>query len=739
MEADGRTGDGRVLSLSVSARSLLDRSGEARGTVLVLRDVADLAKAEAARRLSDERYRSFVQNFPGIAFRGDLDLSLEFVHGAVESITGYPAGQFLSQPNLWRELTHPDDRARVQASTDRLRTEPGCTMTREYRIVRQDGTTRWLRVSLSNVCDAAGTPVLVQGSAYDVTSERKAMAELAELSQLRESIIDNANVWMMVADTKMNVLVWNKAAERISGYTRDEVVGSRAVWSRLYPDPDYREQLKQFGRPQVERGREVAGLETPIVCKNGEKRFVSLTWRPIVSPSGTISAIVILGQDVTEEKRALAYLRESEEKYRTLVERAIDGIVIVQDGVVKYANPTLVNISGRSLTELGSSPFSAFLAPSEIPKVAERYRRRMAGESVPSSYETTFLRSDGVAVPVELNAGLTTYEGRPADLVLVRDITDRRRALEQEARHVENMSLLSRAALELVEMSPDEDVYRFVGERIKDASGAMLAFVNSYDRTARTITVRAALGLGPMTEAVIRALGRHPVGMVMPVSAEPYRELLSGQLVEVTGGLHALSLGTIPQPVCDMIESLLGMGQAFSIGFAWEGELYGNTTFVLRRGQVMRGPEVVQALVRQCAIALRRRQVEDTLEQSERSFRALADGTRDGILVADEAGRWAYVNASAAAALGWPRDELVGRNVSDVLKPEDVATVRERFARWIAGEAIPPSYSLRLVKKDGSEIRARLWAVRTVWNGLPVVMATVRFGTSVEPNRERGA
>jgi PAS domain S-box-containing protein len=398
-----------------------------------------------------------------------------------------------------------------------------------------------------------------------------------------------------------------------------------------------------------------------------------------------------------------------------------------------------VNISGRSLTELGSSPFSAFLAPSEIPKVAERYRRRMAGESVPSSYETTFLRSDGVAVPVELNAGLTTYEGRPADLVLVRDITDRRRALEQEARHVENMSLLSRAALELVEMSPDEDVYRFVGERIKDASGAMLAFVNSYDRTARTITVRAALGLGPMTEAVIRALGRHPVGMVMPVSAEPYRELLSGQLVEVTGGLHALSLGTIPQPVCDMIESLLGMGQAFSIGFAWEGELYGNTTFVLRRGQVMRGPEVVQALVRQCAIALRRRQVEDTLEQSERSFRALADGTRDGILVADEAGRWAYVNASAAAALGWPRDELVGRNVSDVLKPEDVATVRERFARWIAGEAIPPSYSLRLVKKDGSEIRARLWAVRTVWNGLPVVMATVRFGTSVEPNRERGA
>jgi PAS domain S-box-containing protein len=164
------------------------------------------------------------------------------------------------------------------------------------------------------------------------------------------------------------------------------------------------------------------------VCRNGEHKVLSLTFRPVVNPEGVVSAIIIMGQDITERRRAEAALHESEEKHRNLVERASDGIVIVQDGIVKYANPWLARLSGYDPDEIVGSEMSRFIAPSELPKIAERYRRRIAGEPVPSIYETVLMLKNGTTLHAELNAGVINYEGKPADMVIVRDISNRKQA-----------------------------------------------------------------------------------------------------------------------------------------------------------------------------------------------------------------------------------------------------------------------------------------------------------------------
>jgi PAS domain S-box-containing protein len=141
-------------------------------------------------------------------------------------------------------------------------------------------------------------------------------------------------------------------------------------------------------------------------------------------------AVANMLSSAIEHKLAEKALTESEEKYRTLVEQATDGVVIVQDGILIFVNPAMSRMTGFELNELLNSPFMKFIAPDQRDLLMDLYRRRMAGEKIPSVYETMGVRKDGTELPVELNAALIKYQGRPAELVMLRDLSERKRAEE---------------------------------------------------------------------------------------------------------------------------------------------------------------------------------------------------------------------------------------------------------------------------------------------------------------------
>jgi PAS domain S-box-containing protein len=133
-----------------------------------------------------------------------------------------------------------------------------------------------------------------------------------------------------------------------------------------------------------------------------------------------------LAATFAELHRKESELRESEEKYRHLVERASDGIALIQDAVIQYANPQLAEITGRDVEEIVGSPYVQFLDPSQVSLVQDRYARRLRGDEVSSRYETLLRHSNGSTVHIEVNAGLTTFLGNAASLIFVRDITERK-------------------------------------------------------------------------------------------------------------------------------------------------------------------------------------------------------------------------------------------------------------------------------------------------------------------------
>jgi PAS domain S-box-containing protein len=133
----------------------------------------------------------------------------------------------------------------------------------------------------------------------------------------------------------------------------------------------------------------------------------------------------------TANKEKSSRQKFAEDKYFNLIEHAADGITILQDGVFKLVNTTLACISGYDKGELLGMPFAKLLTPESQKLAIARYQARLAGKKVPTIYEVKALTKDGETRNIELNAALTEYEGRVADEVIIRDITERKQAAEK--------------------------------------------------------------------------------------------------------------------------------------------------------------------------------------------------------------------------------------------------------------------------------------------------------------------
>jgi PAS domain S-box-containing protein len=204
------------------------------------------------------------------------------------------------------------------------------------------------------------------------------------------------------------------------GGTVDEIVGT--PFDRYF-DPDELPRLRKNYERRM-RGEEFSSVyETILLRKDGERTYVEVN-AGLITHEGRLADFAIL-RDITERKAKDTILRESEEKHRRLAEEATDGIAIIQDAVVRYANPRLAAMWGGTVEDTIGTPFTRYIAPEELPRVRDYYERRMRGEKVPAIYATILVRKDGSDVHVEMNAGTITHNGRPADLVIVRDITER--------------------------------------------------------------------------------------------------------------------------------------------------------------------------------------------------------------------------------------------------------------------------------------------------------------------------
>lgn len=223
---------------------------------------------------------------------------------------------------------------------------------------------------------------------------------------------------------------WIRVNDRICsimGYSRDEIV--RMTWTEMTHPEDLAADLEQFGR--VLSGQiDHYNMEKRFIRKDGKVIWTHLSVGCVRESDGGVDHIVALVEDITKVKRAEEALRENEEKYRSLIENVQEAIFVVQNAKLVYINPVIPMMIGYSAEELISRPFMEFIHPDDREMVYDMHVRRVKGEEFPHAYSFRVIHKDGNVLWVELNAVLINWEGKPATLNFLSNITERRRIQE---------------------------------------------------------------------------------------------------------------------------------------------------------------------------------------------------------------------------------------------------------------------------------------------------------------------
>ncbi len=313
-----------VLTTKVPLR---DSEGKVTGIVGINRDITERKRAEEALRESEEKYRSFVEHFQGIAYRGQMDFTPLFFHGSAEEITGYKESDFLAGRPRWDEVVYPEDRAGIFTEDEKkLHTVARYAYDREYRIVRRDGQLRWVHEYIQSVPDSGGNSVMVQGTIRDITERKRAEDALAQKMREFKSFVDNIPHMSWLKDLDSNFILANQKFGHVVGMDPEYL---RSHTCAVCFGQEAAEKFKHDDRIVIE-GKKKITLEEKIVDKDGKEIFLETTKSPVFNNAGDVIGTVGIGVDITDRKRAEAALKQTEYEEATILDNMAE-LVVYQD------------------------------------------------------------------------------------------------------------------------------------------------------------------------------------------------------------------------------------------------------------------------------------------------------------------------------------------------------------------------------------------------------------------------
>ena len=446
--------DGQGIAVSLRLSPIRDELRRIVGALSIAADITE--RNQLARAERNEYFLS------SIVSSADDAIISKNVHGVVttwnpaaERIFGYTADEMVGKPlSLLLAPDHPDEESQILKRIRRgERVEHYETQRR-----RKDGQIIDVSITVSPIKDGMGRVIGASQIARDIT-ERKRL-EKAERDQLfLVAIISSAEDAIISKDLYGIVTSWNKGAEKVFGYTEDEMIGTPI--GRLIP-PNHPEEEPQI-LARIRRGERIEHYESKRVRKDGRIIDVSLTISPIRDQMGRIVGASKIARDITQRKVwQRAELAES--FLGALVESADDAIIGKDlDGIVTSWNPAAEKLYGYSAAEMVGKPISLLIPadhPDEEPQILQRIRR---GERI-RHYDTKRIRKDGGVIDVSLTISpILDSLGRIVGASkIARDITEKKRAEAREreilrgAQEARRQAELARQQAEQASRAKDE-------------------------------------------------------------------------------------------------------------------------------------------------------------------------------------------------------------------------------------------------------------------------------------------
>ncbi|MBT3232355.1 MAG: PAS domain S-box protein [Calditrichaeota bacterium] len=301
-------------------------------------EISERKEAEDKLRESEERFRQLTENIGELFWMTTPDTNeMIYISPMFETIFGRSCEEIFEKPGVWLKYLHEDDREFVRNSLSKQITGEYSV---EYRIVHPDGSIRWVSENAYPIKDSNGKTYRVCGVVEDITERKNAESELRLERNFVSTVLDTADALILVLNRKGEIIRFNRACERITGYSLDDVTNT-PFWETLLV-PEETSIVRKWFDMLIE-GEIPQETENYWISKSGKRTLISWNNSILVDKKGDVEYIISIGQDVTERHAA----NEKLKLYREIFMNCSDGIV-VNDAVgnIVEMNPAYKRYTG---------------------------------------------------------------------------------------------------------------------------------------------------------------------------------------------------------------------------------------------------------------------------------------------------------------------------------------------------------------------------------------------------------
>jgi PAS domain S-box-containing protein len=720
----------------------------------LINDITERKKMESALIESESRYRELAESVTDVFFAMDEKLRYTYWNKASEELLGISAKDALGK-SIYDIV--PDDESTRRAVSVYQRVL--ATKEPQHFINERSLGGRDYVFEISAYPTKDGLCVYVK----DITERKKLEKALEEGEEYYRHIFDSAPFGIGISSIDGKVITLNKAMEVITGYSAEDFITVNLA--DTYVNRADREILLR----EIRWHGGVTDYPVQLKRKDGTVYDALLSIR--LTTIGDKEFVQTICQDVTERKRAEEALRESEERYRALVELSPEAIFVASEGRHVFINSAGLKLFGASSTnQIIGKPVIDFIHPDYRKIVADRMQDAMKMGIAPHEIEEKFLRLDGTTVDVEVRAAPFIYEGKPAMQAVVRDISERKRAEEALRLSEENFR-------DSIENSP-------LGIRIIDEDGKSL-YANrallemyGYDSLEELEAVARKRRYTPESYAEhIKRVNKRKHGEHVPdhyeisiVRKDGQVRYLSVSRAEViwngkrefqmvyqditerkqAGEQYQTIIRTAMDGfmLADMQEHILDVNEAYCNLIGYTREELINMSIVdieammnrqeitesfrriaeIRHGRFETRHRCKDGRIIDVEVSInylpaeggrqfvfirditQRKHAEEQLQQEKERAQGFLDIAGVILVAIDADGKVTMINKKGCEVLGYEQGEIVRKNWFDTLIPEEIRReVKEVFKKLMAGEVEPVAYFENPVFNKKGEERIIAW------------------------------
>jgi PAS domain S-box-containing protein/putative nucleotidyltransferase with HDIG domain len=405
---------------------LKDTRGNIIGTLSSGQDITERKRGEDTLRETSLFLRSILDSSSSISIVfTDLEQNILFWNKGAENIFGYKAEEVVDRHTV--DILYPDE-GDTKQTVEEIRSyilNKKRGVHREIKEITKDGRILWISLTSTPRFDESGNVIGIVGIGEDIT-ERKQIEEALRASEEQfRQFFENAPEYCYMISAEGLIFNVNNTVLGVLGYKKEELVGKPL--QTIYA-PESLQKMERLYSKWKKNGK-LKDEEMVIITKKGDRRTVLLSAGTVRDSDGNIVHSISIQNDITERKNIEDALRESEEKYRELINGMNDTAWVIDfNGKFVDVNNAAVGVLGYSRKELltmGPNDIDSSLNAENIIGLIKRMRTDKL-----QVFETTHTTKNGKTIPVEIKSSLVTYQGKQAILSIARDITERKRTQE---------------------------------------------------------------------------------------------------------------------------------------------------------------------------------------------------------------------------------------------------------------------------------------------------------------------